>query len=39
MNIKILGTGCLNCQKLEVNTKQALKELKIKADIEKVTEI
>jgi small redox-active disulfide protein 2 len=39
MNIKILGAGCLNCQKLEQNTKQALKELGIDADVEKVTGI
>lgn len=39
MNIKILGTGCPNCQKLEKNTKQAVEELKIAASIEKVTEI
>lgn len=39
MNIKILGTGCPNCQKLEANTKQALEELKMEANIEKVTEI
>jgi len=39
MNIKILGTGCPNCQKLEVNTKQALEEIKSEVKIEKVTEI
>ena len=39
MNIKILGTGCPNCQKLEANTKQALEELKMKAKIEKITDI
>jgi len=39
MNIKILGTGCPNCQRLEANTKKALEELKIEAKIEKVTEI
>jgi|WetSurMetagenome_2_1015567.scaffolds.fasta_scaffold1151640_2 small redox-active disulfide protein 2 len=39
MNIKILGTGCQNCQKLEANTKQALKELTIDARVEKVTDI
>lgn len=39
MNIKILGTGCPNCQKLEANTKQALKEMKIEVQIEKVTDI
>jgi small redox-active disulfide protein 2 len=39
MKIKILGTGCPNCQKLEANARQALKELKMEADIEKITEI
>lgn len=39
MNIKILGTGCPNCQKLEANTKQALEELKMEAVVEKVIEI
>jgi len=39
MKIKILGTGCPNCKKLEANTKQALEELKMKADSEKITEI
>jgi len=39
MNIKILGTGCPNCQKLEANTNQALEELKVKGKIEKITDI
>ncbi|MGW8184875.1 MAG: thioredoxin family protein [Candidatus Moraniibacteriota bacterium] len=39
MNIKILGTGCPNCQKLEDNVKKVLGELKIEAAIEKVTDI
>lgn len=39
MNIKILGTGCPNCRRLEANTRQALDELKIGSEIEKVTEI
>ncbi len=39
MTIKILGTGCPNCQKMEANTKQALSELKMEATVEKVTEI
>lgn len=39
MVIKILGTGCPNCQRLEANTKQAMEESDIKAEIEKVTEI
>jgi len=39
MIIKILGSGCPNCQRLEANTKQALAELKMEAAVEKVTEI
>ncbi len=39
MTIKILGTGCFNCQKLEVLTRQAGEELNIQANFEKVTEI
>ena len=39
MNIKILGTGCPKCQALEANTKKALEELKMEAQVEKVTEI
>ncbi|PKM60736.1 MAG: redox-active disulfide protein 2 [Firmicutes bacterium HGW-Firmicutes-4] len=36
MIIKVLGPGCKNCKKLEANTKEALQELGIEADIEKV---
>ena len=36
MNIKILGTGCPKCTKLEELAKKAVAELKIDADIEKV---
>ncbi|MCX6761894.1 MAG: thioredoxin family protein [Candidatus Moranbacteria bacterium] len=39
MNIKILGTGCPNCKKLEASIKQALEELKIEAKMEKITDI
>ena len=39
MKIKILGSGCPNCKILEANTKKAIEELKIKADVEKVTDI
>ena len=39
MKIKILGTGCPNCQLLEQNTKEAIKQLGKEATIEKVTEI
>lgn len=36
MNIKILGSGCANCKKLEENTKAAIKELSLDATLEKV---
>lgn len=36
MIIKVLGTGCANCKKLEQNTKDAVNELGISATIEKV---
>jgi small redox-active disulfide protein 2 len=39
MTIKILGTGCPNCQKLEALTRQAGEELNIQAIFEKVTDI
>lgn len=39
MIIKILGTGCSNCKRLEENTKKAVAELGIDATIEKVTDI
>ena len=39
MKIKVLGPGCPNCKVLEANTKKALEELKIKADVEKITDI
>lgn len=36
MEIKILGTGCSKCEKLEKNLEIALKELNMDANIEKV---
>ncbi len=39
MKIEILGTGCPKCKMLEANAKRAVEELKIKAEIVKVTEI
>lgn len=39
MKIEILGTGCPKCKMLEANARKALEELKMKADIVKVTEI
>lgn len=38
MIIKILGSGCANCNKLEENTRKAVEELGIDATIEKVTD-
>lgn len=36
MNIKILGTGCRKCQELEKNTREAVKDLQLEAEVEKV---
>lgn len=36
MIIKILGSGCSSCKKLEANTRKAVEELGIEATIEKV---
>ncbi len=36
MKIKILGPGCKNCDKLEQKVKNALAELNVPADVEKV---
>ncbi len=38
MIIKILGSGCKNCTKLQKNTEDALKSTGISATIEKVTD-
>lgn len=39
MNIKVLGTGCTKCKKLEERTKQVVSELGIDASVEKVDDI
>jgi small redox-active disulfide protein 2 len=39
MIVKILGTGCPNCKKLEANVRQVLEELKLEAQVEKITDI
>lgn len=36
MVIKVLGSGCANCQKLVENTRKAVEELGLDATIEKV---
>ena len=39
MNIKVLGTGCPKCIKLEELAKKAVNELNINADVEKVKDL
>lgn len=39
MEIKILGTGCSNCKKLESNAKEAVKQTGVEAQITKVEDI
>jgi small redox-active disulfide protein 2 len=39
MEIKVLGTGCANCKMLERNVINALAELNIAANVEKVEDI
>lgn len=38
MLIKVLGSGCTNCKKLEENTRKAVESLGLDATIEKVTD-
>jgi small redox-active disulfide protein 2 len=39
MEIRILGTGCPKCHKLEEETRQAAVEMGLACNIEKVTEL
>ena len=39
MDIKVLGTGCANCKTLEKSVINALAELDIQANVEKVEDI
>ena len=39
MIIKILGTGCSNCKKLEANAKEAVEKVGVDAEIVKVEDI
>jgi len=36
MTIKVLGSGCANCKNLEKRTREALQELSMNAELEKV---
>ena len=38
INIKVLGSGCANCKRLEANAHKAVENLAIEATIEKVTD-
>lgn len=37
--VQILGTGCAKCEKLKKNAEQAIQELALAAEVEKVTDI
>jgi small redox-active disulfide protein 2 len=39
MDIKILGTGCAKCKKLEQSTREAVTELGLDASVTKVEDI
>jgi small redox-active disulfide protein 2 len=39
MDIKILGPGCANCQRLEERTREAVTALNLEAEVEKVTDV
>lgn len=39
MNIKVLGSGCANCKKLQALAEEVLKEMGVPATIEKVEDI
>ena len=39
MKVEILGTGCPRCKQLTANAENALKELNLKAEVVKVTQI
>ncbi len=39
MTIKILGTGCHKCKRLEAHTHQVLERLGVQADVTKVEDI
>jgi len=39
MKVQILGSGCSKCKLLEQHAREAVAELKLDADVEKVTDI
>ena len=38
INIKVLGSGCANCKRLEATARKVIENLAIEAEIEKVTD-
>jgi len=38
LTIKVLGSGCANCKKLEAVTRQVVSEMGVEAEVVKVTE-
>lgn len=38
LTIKVLGSGCANCKKLEAVTRQVVTEMAVEAEVIKVTE-
>jgi small redox-active disulfide protein 2 len=38
LNIKILGSGCANCKRLEATARKVVEDLGIEAEVEKVTD-
>ncbi len=39
VNIKVLGSGCANCKRLEALTRKVVETMGIEAEIEKVTDM
>jgi small redox-active disulfide protein 2 len=38
LTIKVLGSGCANCKKLEAVTRQVVEQMGVQAEVVKVTE-
>jgi small redox-active disulfide protein 2 len=38
LTIKVLGSGCANCKKLEAVTRQVVEQMAVEAEVIKVTE-
>ena len=39
INIKILGSGCANCKRLEASARKVVADLALEAEVEKVTDM